>query len=143
MRLSVLKITCLALFGALLITSASAKIFTRCQLAKELARHKFPRSFISNWVCLIENESGRSTTKVTQHPNLTTSYGLFQINSKDWCRKGRKAGECNMKCEDFLNDDVTDDIRCARLMYDRHGFLGWPGWKNKCKGRSLPDVSRC
>uniref|UniRef100_A0A1A9ZC91 lysozyme n=1 Tax=Glossina pallidipes TaxID=7398 RepID=A0A1A9ZC91_GLOPL len=76
-----------------------AKMFTRCQLAKELLRHDFPRSYLSNWVCLVENESGRSTSKVTQLPNQSVSYGLFQINSKNWCRKGRKGGICNIKCE--------------------------------------------
>uniref|UniRef100_A0A1A9V9Y4 Lysozyme n=1 Tax=Glossina austeni TaxID=7395 RepID=A0A1A9V9Y4_GLOAU len=47
----------------------------------------------------MENESGRSTSKVTQLPNQSVSYGLFQINSKNWCRKGRKGGICNIKCE--------------------------------------------
>ncbi|XP_055839272.1 lysozyme [Episyrphus balteatus] len=119
------------------------KIFTRCQLAKELVRHDFPRSYLSNWVCLIEHESGRSTSKVMQQPNTSVSYGLFQVNSKNWCRKGRKGGICNMKCEDFLNDDILDDSRCAKQIFNRHGFQAWPGWVSKCRGRNLPDISRC
>ncbi|XP_055380258.1 lysozyme-like [Condylostylus longicornis] len=120
-----------------------AKIFTRCQLAKELLKHDFPRTFLSNWVCLVENESGRSTSKVMQQPNLSVSYGLFQINNKTWCRKGRKGGLCNTKCEDFLNDDIQDDAKCAKLIFNQKGFQNWPGWVNKCRGRNLPDVSRC
>ncbi|KAI9582380.1 lysozyme [Glossina fuscipes] len=120
-----------------------AKMFTRCQLAKELLRHDFPRSYLSNWVCLVENESGRSTSKVTQLPNQSVSYGLFQINSKNWCRKGRKGGICNIKCEDFLSDEISDDSRCAMQIFNRHGFQAWPGWVNKCRGRAMPDVSRC
>uniref|UniRef100_A0A1B0BC26 lysozyme n=1 Tax=Glossina palpalis gambiensis TaxID=67801 RepID=A0A1B0BC26_9MUSC len=71
------------------------------------------------------------------------SYGLFQINSKNWCRKGRKGGICNIKCEDFLSDEISDDSRCAMQIFNRHGFQAWPGWVNKCRGRAMPDVSRC
>ncbi|EDV35995.1 uncharacterized protein Dana_GF12750 [Drosophila ananassae] len=120
-----------------------SKLLTRCQLAKELLRHDFPRSYLSNWVCLVESESGRSTSKSMQLPNQSVSYGLFQINSKNWCRKGRRGGICNIKCEEFLNDEISDDSRCAMQIFNRHGFQAWPGWMSKCRGRTLPDVSRC
>ncbi|XP_005187512.3 lysozyme [Musca domestica] len=131
------------IYFTLLPPECTSKMFTRCQLAKELLRHDFPRSYLSNWVCLVENESGRSTSKVMQLSNQSVGYGLFQINSKNWCRKGRKGGICNIKCEDFLNDEISDDSRCAMQIFNRHGFQAWPGWMNKCRGRSLPDVSRC
>ncbi|KAH8258247.1 hypothetical protein KR038_008501 [Drosophila bunnanda] len=120
-----------------------SKLLTRCQLAKELLRHDFPRSYLSNWVCLVEAESGRSTSKSMQLPNQSVSYGLFQINSKNWCRKGRRGGICNIKCEEFLNDEISDDSRCAMQIFNRHGFQAWPGWMSKCRGRTVPDVSRC
>ncbi|XP_051861667.1 lysozyme c-1 isoform X3 [Drosophila nasuta] len=78
-----------------------------------------------------------------QLPNQSVSYGLFQINSKNWCRKGRRGGICNIKCEEFLNDEISDDSRCAMQIFNRHGFQAWPGWMTKCRGRTLPDVSRC
>ncbi|CAH1714221.1 unnamed protein product [Chironomus riparius] len=120
-----------------------AKIFTRCELAKELFNSGIPKTFISNWVCLIESESGADTSKVSELPNLSTSYGIFQINSKEWCRKSRKGGECGMRCEDFLTEDIKDDIKCAKVIYNRHGFKIWKGWMSRCKSRPLPDVSKC
>ncbi|KAH8280480.1 hypothetical protein KR018_007940 [Drosophila ironensis] len=140
------KVGALVLVLNLLLLSqwkAEAKLLTRCQLAKELLRHDFPRSYLSNWVCLVESESGRSTSKSMQLPNQSVSYGLFQINSKNWCRKGRRGGICNIKCEEFLNDEISDDSRCAMQIFNRHGFQAWPGWMSKCRGRTLPDVSRC
>ncbi|ALC41413.1 CG11159 [Drosophila busckii] len=134
---------CLLLLLLLTLTQVQAKLLTRCQLAKELLRHDFPRSYLSNWVCLVEAESGRSTSKSMQLPNQSVSYGLFQINSKNWCRKGRRGGICNIKCEEFLNDEISDDSRCAMQIFNRHGFQAWPGWIAKCRGRTLPDVSRC
>jgi lysozyme len=97
-----------------------AKIYSRCQLAKELYNNGIPKTFISNCkreicrpmrscfnasesrfsgVCLSEAEAGADSSKVIEHPNLSTSYGVFQINSKEWCRKGRKGGECGIRCE--------------------------------------------
>ncbi|XP_001987569.2 lysozyme [Drosophila grimshawi] len=133
----------LSLILLLSLSETQSKLLTRCQLAKELLRHDFPRSYLSNWVCLVESESGRSTSKSMQLPNQSVSYGLFQINSKNWCRKGRRGGICNIKCEEFLNDEISDDSRCAMQIFNRHGFQAWPGWMSKCRGRTLPDVSRC
>ncbi|XP_064547018.1 lysozyme [Drosophila montana] len=133
----------LSLILLLSLSATQSKLLTRCQLAKELLRHDFPRSYLSNWVCLVESESGRSTSKSMQLPNQSVSYGLFQINSKNWCRKGRRGGICNIKCEEFLNDEISDDSRCAMQIFNRHGFQAWPGWMSKCRGRTLPDVSRC
>ncbi|GBP16862.1 Lysozyme [Eumeta japonica] len=61
--------------------SSHARLFTRCQLSRELQRYNFPRSLLPRWVCLIEHASGRSTEKVTNHNNGFTSYGLFQSPS--------------------------------------------------------------
>ncbi|CAO1321986.1 unnamed protein product [Diamesa tonsa] len=136
-EVNVVVILCMTLLS-------DAKIFKRCELAKELSQNTLiERSFISHWVCLIESESGAETSKVQEYPNLSTSYGIFQINSKEWCRKGRKGGECGMKCEDFLNEDIKDDIKCAKVIYNRNGFKGWKEWSSRCKNRPLPDVSKC
>ncbi|XP_063700130.1 lysozyme c-1 [Culicoides brevitarsis] len=118
------------------------KEYTRCEVAKTLAKNSFPRSFLPNWVCLVEAESGRSSNKITEYSNYK-SYGLFQINSKEYCKPGKKGGLCGMKCEDFLKDDIKSDIECAKTIYSRKGFDGWPGWQRKCKGKQLPDISKC
>ncbi|XP_062136514.1 lysozyme isoform X2 [Drosophila sulfurigaster albostrigata] len=68
----------LVLLLSLSPSETQSKLLTRCQLAKELLRHDFPRSYLSNWVCLVESESGRSTSKSMQLPNQSVSYGLFQ-----------------------------------------------------------------
>ncbi|GBP16860.1 Lysozyme c-1 [Eumeta japonica] len=77
----------------------------------------------------------------------------FDINNKEWCKKGRKGGHCSMRCEDndgnavliadLLNEDLADDVRCAKRVYDRVGFKGWPSSYAYCKEKNLPDLSRC
>ncbi|XP_053676042.1 lysozyme c-1-like [Anopheles nili] len=127
-----------------LCTETSGKIFEKCPLARTMERGQISsRSLISNWVCLVMAESGGDTTKKTIHENESTSYGVFQINSKTWCREGRKGGRCNKKCEDFIDDDISDDIECAKVIYVDGGFGAWKGWVNRCKQKTLPDLSSC
>lgn len=44
---------------------------------------------------------------------------------------------------DLTNEDLTDDVACAKKVFDQLGFLGWEGWKRSCYKRTLYDVSRC
>ncbi|XP_055621736.1 lysozyme c-1-like isoform X2 [Toxorhynchites rutilus septentrionalis] len=120
-----------------------AKVFSKCDLAKELGKNGISRTFYGHWICLANAESGMNTTKINKLPNLTSSYGIFQINSKEWCREGRKGGKCNMKCEDFLDDDLKNDIDCVKKIQMQYGFNGWSVWQKKCKGKELPDISKC
>lgn len=56
--------------------------------------------FISHpGVCLIEQESGGDTRKITYHGKFAQYYGVFQIPSTDGCGKGFKHGICNINCE--------------------------------------------
>ncbi|XP_058836343.1 lysozyme c-1 [Topomyia yanbarensis] len=123
--------------------SGQAKVFQKCPLARQLDNHQISRTLISNWICLANAESGGETSKKVSLDNLTTSYGIFQINSKEWCRVGRKGGKCNKNCEAFLTDDISDDIECAKLIHKDQGFSYWKGWVSKCKQKPLPDISSC
>ena len=38
-----------------------------------------------------------------------------------------------MDCEQFLDDDIDDDVACVETIFSIHGFEGWTGWKNKCR----------
>lgn len=94
----------------------------------------------------MKTESGLNTNLVKNNgPLASASFGIFQISSikNTWCIRGRKGGKCNAKCEDFANDDITDDIGCAQKIQETEGFKYWKGWLNKCKDKPLPDVSNC
>ncbi|CAH0714997.1 unnamed protein product, partial [Brenthis ino] len=121
------------------------KVFTRCQLTRELLKNSFPKTFLSNWVCLVEQESDRNTsTHIVKTPRKQY-YGLFQIGS-EWCKEGRKGGKCNVSCEALLDEDIKDDCACASQIFETEGFKYWSKWEARCKGQSpdrLPDVQKC
>ncbi|KDR16709.1 lysozyme-like [Zootermopsis nevadensis] len=134
----------LALVVAVLLVTphaSLAKKFTRCGLAKELKKHGIKD--LRNWVCLAESESGLNSNVVgSVNRDGSLDNGIFQINNRYWCKNGRKGGDCNIKCEDLKNDNIADDIGCAKKIYKRHGFNAWYGWRSKCQS-GLPDLSKC
>ncbi|XP_066996509.2 lysozyme [Anabrus simplex] len=137
------RLTLLLVLAGLLAAVSAKKFTTACQIARELKKHDFAGKDLANWVCLVQSESsGDSSKKGGPNKNGSYDYGLFQINSKYWCKNGVKGGDCNIKCEDLLNDDLSDDSQCAHKIYKRHGFTAWYGWRNKCQN-NLPDISKC
>lgn len=130
-------------FAAILL-KVQGKILTQCEAVRELQRAKVSRTLMSNWVCLMKSESGMDTRLITG-PKTASSYsfGIFQINSAKWCSRGHSGGICNKRCEDFANDDIQDDIACAKIIQEKEGFKNWPGWMKSCKGKPLPNIGHC
>ncbi|CAH2058189.1 unnamed protein product, partial [Iphiclides podalirius] len=127
---------------ALSFTIIECKVYTRCQLTRELLRNGFPRTFLSNWVCLIEQESDRNTSAYHAKTTRRKFYGLFQIGS-EYCKEGRKGGKCDISCEALLDEDIRDDGVCALKVFEQEGFKYWARWEARCKGQSLPDIEKC
>ncbi|CAG9785786.1 unnamed protein product [Diatraea saccharalis] len=130
---------------AAICLQCQAKTFTLCNLVHELRKQKFPENEMRNWVCLVEKESGRRTD-VIGPPNSDGSrdHGLFQINDRYWCNDSNVPGkECHVTCQQLRTDDITAASTCAKKIYRRHGFNAWYAWRDHCKGKSLPDISRC
>uniref|UniRef100_A0A182PRC9 Lysozyme n=1 Tax=Anopheles epiroticus TaxID=199890 RepID=A0A182PRC9_9DIPT len=120
-----------------------AKKFGKCELAKALANNGIAKASLPDWICLVQNESAFSTSATNKNKNGSTDYGIFQINNKYWCDSGYGSNDCKIACSSLLNDDITDDIKCAKLIHKRHGFNAWYGWKNHCNGKTLPSVRIC
>ncbi|CAG0887982.1 unnamed protein product [Darwinula stevensoni] len=86
-------------------------------------------------VCLAESESGRTTTKTNLNKNKSKDFGIFQINNKYWCSPPATGG-CKIPCQSLLNDDISDDAKCAKTIYKSSGFKAWYGWRAKCQGKN-------
>eukprot|EP00062_Callorhinchus_milii_P026953 gi/632989678/ref/XP_007883776.1/ PREDICTED: LOW QUALITY PROTEIN: lysozyme C-1-like [Callorhinchus milii] len=121
---------------SLLFLVASAKIYDRCVLARQLKAAGLDglRGYsLPNWICMVQHESSYNTRAINRNRRLgrvvSTGYGLFQINSRYWCDDGIKPGGINMcriNCSAFLNNDITDDIRCVkRVVSHPQGMAAW------------------
>ncbi|KAM9113400.1 lysozyme C-like [Pangshura tecta] len=99
-------------------------------------------------VCLAKHESSYNTRAINRNKDGSSDYGIFQLNSKYWCYDGRTPGAsngCRIHCSKFLDDNITDDIKCAKLIAQRaRGLTPWVAWKKHCRGKDLrPYVRGC
>ncbi|XP_060108534.1 lysozyme C, milk isozyme-like isoform X2 [Heteronotia binoei] len=139
-----MKIQLLGVLLFVLIAVNEAKVFGKCDVVRMLRRggmDGYHGYSLGNWVCMAYYES-RFNSGAVGPPNSDGSrdYGIFQINSRWWCSngKGKTANGCRKSCSSFTNDDISDDIECAkRIVRDPNKMNAWVAWRNNCKGRDL------
>ncbi|XP_040261471.1 lysozyme C-1-like [Bufo bufo] len=114
-----------------LFVASHAKVFTKCELAKALKTAGLDGYYgysLANWMCMAYYES-RYTTNAMYDNGWSRDYGVFQINSYWWCNDGKTSGAvgaCSISCNNLMNDDISDDITCAkRVVRDPNGMGAW------------------
>ncbi|XP_017781869.1 PREDICTED: lysozyme C-like [Nicrophorus vespilloides] len=120
---------------AVLTTLASGKVYDRCELARELLDvHEIPEHQVATWVCLARHESEYNTSALNPGSG---DHGLFQISELYWCSPHGYA--CGVPCRDLRDDDIEDDVICARRIHREHkrlsgdGFNAWVVYNAYCK----------
>ncbi|XP_053319839.1 lysozyme C-like [Spea bombifrons] len=132
------------------IIGTHGKRYAKCELLKRIKDTKldvYSQHSAANWVCLAKHESDYSTTAINDN-GPSRDYGIFQINSKWWCDDGKTPGSknaCGISCHRLLDDNILDDIECAkRVVSDPNGMGAWVAWRKKCKGKDLsPYTAGC
>ncbi|XP_038657142.1 lysozyme C-1-like isoform X3 [Scyliorhinus canicula] len=135
-----------------LLTGVRPYVYQKCELAELLHKNGLDgyRGYnLANWVCLVQHESNYDTRVIGRNrrggKNLSSDYGIFQINSIRWCEDGRTQNTrklkngCKKSCRDFINDNITDDIQCVKRIVRPQGMNAWYGWKKRCQKRNLND----
>uniref|UniRef100_A0A8D0XH30 Sperm acrosome membrane-associated protein 3 n=1 Tax=Sus scrofa TaxID=9823 RepID=A0A8D0XH30_PIG len=93
-------------------------------------------------VCLAYFASGFNTAAVDHEADGSTNSGIFQINSRKWCRNLNPSvpNLCQMYCSDLLNPNLKDTIICAmKIAQDPKGLGTWEAWRHHCQGKDLTD----
>uniref|UniRef100_A0A8C3CHR9 lysozyme n=1 Tax=Cairina moschata TaxID=8855 RepID=A0A8C3CHR9_CAIMO len=125
------------------LMGTQGRIIPRCELVKILRNHSFEGfvgKTVADWVCLVQHQSNYNT-HAFRDEGKSRDYGIFQINSKYWCDDGKTPGTsntCHINCSKFLDDNIEDDIRCAKIIAkEARGLKRWVAWKKHCKGKKL------
>lgn len=112
-------------------------------MARELlTRHNIPKDQIPTWVCIARHESEYNTSAINHDSG---DHGLFQISHIYWCSPPGNGHACGLPCSSLENDDIEDDIGCAKRIYREHtglsgdGFNAWVAYGIHCKGRNLQE----
>ncbi|XP_047499806.1 lysozyme C-like isoform X1 [Penaeus chinensis] len=134
--------------------SVSAKIFEKCELASLLeTKHQMPREDVKKWTCIAEYESTFNSAAInTANWDGSKDYGLFQLNNKYWCGDEYGKNVCGIPCSALQDDDLTDDLACARKVIKDterwkgkgEGLTAWVAYVNRCQNRNLDEyISEC
>uniref|UniRef100_A0A8B9W135 Alpha-lactalbumin n=1 Tax=Bos mutus grunniens TaxID=30521 RepID=A0A8B9W135_BOSMU len=115
--------------GGILFHATQAEQLTKCEVFRELKDLKgYGGVSLPEWVCTTFHTSGYDTQAIVQN-NDSTEYGLFQINNKIWCKDDQNphsSNICNISCDKFLDDDLTDDIMCVKKILDARALRLFP-----------------
>ncbi|XP_032372780.1 conserved oligomeric Golgi complex subunit 8 isoform X2 [Etheostoma spectabile] len=59
-----------------------------------------------------QSKEDQSSEKTKQRP--LGLYGIFQLSDETFCNSGYRSSrnKCNTTCDAFIDDDISDDIRC-------------------------------
>nr|CAD7399032.1 unnamed protein product [Timema cristinae] len=105
-------------------------------------------------------ESSRDTAEIGRlNDDGSEDHGLFQISDSIGAEEDTGATDAMSTAmskvltvarlyvlyvtfPELRTDDITKAARCAMTVFQKHGFLGWMGWKDHCQ-ESLPDISCC
>ncbi|KAL3266593.1 hypothetical protein HHI36_010757 [Cryptolaemus montrouzieri] len=127
--------------------NAYGKIFDKCEFVRKLQTLGIPRDQLGTWTCIAKYESNFDTQAVNKQ---TWDYGILQISSLYWCSKSDSPGKgCHATCKQFLNDNIDDDVACARHVYDEtkkmsgDGFSAWTTYNQHCRGDTSQWASNC
>ncbi|KAB1265115.1 Sperm acrosome membrane-associated protein 3 [Camelus dromedarius] len=85
---------------------------------------------------------GFNTGAVDHEADGSTNNGIFQINSRKWCKTLDSSGPnmCQMHCFDLLDPDLKDSVICAmKITQDPRGLGSWETWRHHCQGIDLSD----
>lgn len=125
----------------------SAKVYDRCELARELKYvHEFPGPEVATWVCIVAHESIYDTAAMNPGSG---DHGLFQISQLYWCSPPGDGFGCNAPCSAFRDDNIVDDVKCVRRIFKEHkrisgdGFNAWAVYPLYCKGDNGRYVKGC
>lgn len=109
------------LINSLVGVASSAKIYRLCELRNELMKkHEASKEDALKLVCVASKRSAFKTDQISGE-----YMGIFAISDKWWCENENAGKHCNIKCSDLLDEDISDDVKCALKIL--HGFelKGW------------------
>ncbi|XP_047040544.1 mucin-5AC-like [Helicoverpa zea] len=126
-----------------LVALAGARVYERCELARELRALGVHPDHISTWVCIAYHESRFDTAANNPHSG---DHGIFQISELYWCGPGKA---CGLPCSALRDEDISNDLECALLVHEEHtrlqgnGFLAWVVYPQHCKHNTKKYLVDC
>lgn len=118
-----------------------ARQFDECEFAVELyTRHEIEEDEMYKHLCVADVELETNSTKVRGDSSF---FGLYQIGSDWWCKKEKAGGACKIKCSSLANEDISDDVACAKIIIRDQGLSSWGKNDQNCKSDYEQRSANC
>uniref|UniRef100_A0A182IRU2 lysozyme n=1 Tax=Anopheles atroparvus TaxID=41427 RepID=A0A182IRU2_ANOAO len=131
-------------------TSATGKVFERCELAQLLhLRHGLSLDETATWVCIAKHQSSFNSSAIGHGPDGVQYHGMFQLSDEFWCSPPGRGFVCGIACDRLRDSELTDDLACMRHILEEHqrisgdGFNAWAVYQPHCKGKSATLLDGC
>lgn len=123
----------------LLKLRGEAKVYDRCELARELVySYKVPLTEAALWVCIAFYESSFNSAAVGRlNHDGSSDHGLFQFSDRWWC--GRSG---QIPCQRLRDNNLYDDLYLARKVWRAQGLKAWVTFP-KCRSSFYRFLSHC
>lgn len=132
-------------FVLILLTlhTVRSRTIDRCQFAEELIKnYNLTVAETKKHLCIVINSSSGNILNTAN--KLENYNGIYRISTKWWCGKdGRNGGGCDIKCENLIDDDIADDVKCARKILLGQGIEGWSLNQKQCKNSLTEFLQKC
>lgn len=102
------------------ISLTHGKVFTNCELVKELSKY-VPKDEVYFHLCVTARNTSRQTDGF---------YGIYMINT---CGAEKKGSACSLSCDKFIDENITDDIGCAKEIFKLYSPNKAAIIKRKCE----------
>lgn len=115
-----------------------AKVFNDCEFATELyLDHQIPREEVYKHLCI-------ATAIHQTHGSVYDAHlGIYGIGRRWWCGMDEAGGSCHVQCSNLVDDDISDDVACAKIILSQQGVGAWGSTESSCKRIYQEEVDRC
>lgn len=115
---------------------ACARKIDECEFVSELySSHEIPREDLYKHLCI---------AKELHTANDNSGFlGVYGIGSQWWCKHDKPGGDCNVKCSDLVDDEIADDVQCAKVILKLQGLAAWGISEDTCRNKSHEKAEGC
>jgi C-type lysozyme/alpha-lactalbumin family len=131
-----------ALLVLTVISFGNAKMYTQCEFVLELwNKHNVASEDLYKHLCVTHSRTMLNTRFQTNSKDVW--YGIYSLCEPYWCNKAQKGGGCNLHCSNLINDDISDDVACAKLVMSNEGLKAWGKNVQSCSNQYQKKVESC
>lgn len=131
------KHTLIKLFALILLVEVSnCRQITKCEFIRTLVK----QNVVNVYEHLCASFGDKEVLETSQNTYEGRGFGIYSIH-RNWCDFGEK--NCGIPCSQLTDDNIYDDVACAKVIFTKEGPSAWRLPKTECAVNTAELVGRC